>query len=159
MNEGTLIAVYPNTTGFGYVILNEKAEILDFGIITIRPAKNEKCIEKIKEVVGYFQPSILILENYENSVKSERIKELIKQIYSCVTEGIKIFEYSREQVKDTFEIFGARNKFEISQKISEIYPELKTKLPNKRKPWEPENYYQGIFDALALVLTHQYLND
>jgi Holliday junction resolvasome RuvABC endonuclease subunit len=159
MNEGTLIAVYPNTTGFGFVILNEKGEILDYGITAIRPAKNEKCIKKIKEVVEYYQPSILILEDYENSVKSARVKELIKQIYNCVNEGVKIFEYTRDQVKDTFELFGARNKYEISQKISEIYPELKTKLPNKRKSWEPENYYQGVFDALALFFTHQYLND
>lgn len=159
MNEGTLIAVYPNTTGFGYVILNEKGEILDYGVTAIRPIKNEKCLEKINEVVSYYQPSILILEDYENSIKSKRVKELIKQIYKCVTVGIKIFEYTREQVKDTFELFGARNKYEISQKISEIYTELKTKLPNKRRPWEPENYYQGIFDAMALVLTHQYLSD
>lgn len=159
MNEGTLIAVYPNTTGFGHVILNEKGEILDFGITSIRPVKNEKCLEKIIEVVTYFQPSILILEDYEKSVKSERVKELIKEISNCVTKGIKVFKYTRVQVKDTFELFGARNKYEISQKISEIYPELKTKLPNKRKPWEPENYYQGLFDAMALVLTYQYLND
>lgn len=159
MNEETLIAVYPNTTGFGYVILNEKGEIFDYGITTIRPAKNEKCIEKIKEVVDYYQPSTLILEDYKDSIKSDRIKELIQEIYKCVTAGIKIFEYTKDQVKDTFALFGANNKFEISQKISEIYPELKAKLPNKRKPWEPENYYQGIFDAMALVLTHQYLND
>jgi len=159
MNEGTLIAIHPNATGFGYVILNEKGEILDSGITTIRPAKNDKCIEKINEVVCYYQPSILILEDYENSIKSDRVKELIKRICNCVTAGIKIFKYSRDQVKDTFELFGARNKYEISQKISEIYPELKTKLPNKRRPWEPENYYQGLFDAMALVFTHQYLND
>lgn len=159
MNEETLIAVYPNTTGFGYVILNEKGEILDYGITVVRPIKNDKCMEKIREVVSYFQPSILILEDYENSIKSDRVKELIKEISNCVTTDIKSYKYTRVQVKDTFELFGARNKYEISQKISEIYPELKTKLPNKRRPWEPENYYQGIFDAMALILTHQYLSD
>lgn len=45
------------------------------------------------------------------------------------------------------------------QLLGKLTPQLKSKLPDKRKPWEPENYYQGIFDALALVLTHQYLED
>ena len=76
------------------------------------------------------------------SLKSEN--EKLKQLQNTVTEEISKMKMAKQ---------------DASQKISEIYPELKTKLPNKRKPWEPENYYQGIFDALALVLTHQYLND
>lgn len=151
-----MIAIYPNTMGFGFVILTEKGEILDFGITTVRPIKNDICIEKIKEIVCYYKPRILILEDYENSIKSERIKELIRSICECKEHQFKINKYTREQVKDTFEIFGAKNKYEISQKIAEAYPQFKTKLPNKRKPWEPENYYQGIFDAMALVLTHLY---
>lgn len=55
--------------------------------------------------------------------------------------------------------FGAKNKYEISKKIAEAYPQLNSKLPEKRKAWETENYYQGIFDAMALILTHYYLND
>lgn len=159
MNDEKMITIYPNTLGFGYVILNEKGEILDYGLTSIRPVQNDKCLTKIKEIVCYYQPHILILEDYKNSIKSQRIKELIKRISTCTNDDIKIFQYTREQVKDTFELFGARNKYEISKKISEAYPQLKTKLPNKRKPWEPENYYQGIFDAMALVLTHHYMND
>lgn len=159
MNEETMIAIYPNTLGFGYVVLNDKGEILDYGIVSVRPVQNEKCLTKINEIACYYQPQILILEDYKNSIKSERIKELIKRISACTKCNMKIFKYTREQVKDTFELFGARNKYEISKKISEAYPQLKSKLPDKRKPWEPENYYQGIFDAMALVLTHHYLND
>jgi len=159
MNEERMIAIHPNTAGFGYVILNEKGEILDYGVVSIRPVQNDKCLARIKEIGCYYQPKILILEDSKNSNKSERIKELIERICDSGKDKIKIYQYSREQIKDTFDLFGARNKYEISKKISEAYPQLKSKLPDKRKPWEPENYYQGIFDALALVLTHHYLND
>lgn len=154
-----MLAVYPNTNGFGYVILSNKGEVLDYGITTVRPIKNEKCIERILVLVRYFKPNILILEDYENSIKSLRIKELTKKICEELNHNLVVFKYTREQVKDTFELFGARNKYEISKKIVEIYPQFNTKLPGKRKIWESENYYQGIFDSLALVLTHQYLND
>lgn len=154
-----MIAIYPNTMGFGYVILTEKGEILDYGITTVRPIQNDKCIEKIKEVVCYYEPEILIIEDYRNSIKSERVKELIHNIDDCSKKQFKVFKYTKEQVKDTFEVFGAKNKFEISRKIAEAYPQFKSKLPDKRKPWEPENYYQGIFDAMALVLTHLFLTE
>lgn len=152
------ISVYINTIGFGYAILTD-GEILDCGMVTVRPADNSKAFCKINEITGYFQPNILILEDYEKSNKSERVKKLIKKLYDYWKDKIKIHRYSRQQVKDTFQVFGARNKFEIGRKIVDIYPQLTAKLPDKRKPWEPENYYQGIFDAMALEMTHLYLNN
>ncbi|HEY5591321.1 MAG TPA: hypothetical protein VIK55_09915 [Paludibacter sp.] len=159
MNDERMIAIYPNTLGFGYVVLNDKGEILDYGMVTIRPVRNNKCLDRIHEMVLYYQPKILILEDYENSNKSERVRILLKDICEYGEDSIKIFKYSREQIRNTFDVFGARNKYEISKKISEAYPQLKSKLPEKRKAWEPENYYQGIFDAMSLVLTHHYLSD
>lgn len=154
-----IMGVHPNTTGFGFVILDEKGEILDYGINSIRPINNEKCIEKINEIIRYNHPQILIIEDCESSKKSPRVKRLVKQLSYTINPDVKIVQYTREQVKSVFGIFGAKNKYEISQKIAEAYPEFKGKLPHKRKPWQPENYYQGLFDAMALILTHQYLND
>lgn len=159
MIDERMMAIHPNTAGFGYVILNEMGEVLDYGMVSIRPVCNDKCLDRIHEMVLYYQPNILILEDYENSNKSERVRKLIKDIYEYGEDRIKIFKYSKDQIRNTFDVFGAKNKFEISRKISEAYPQLKSKLPEKRKTWEPENYYQGIFDAMALVLTHHYLND
>jgi hypothetical protein len=159
MNEDRIISIYPNTMGFGFVVLNEKGEILDFGVVSYRPVSSERCLNRIREIVSYYQPNICILEDCKNSHKSVRVKKLIDQINNNVKDSTKIFKYSREQIRNTFEVFGARNKYEISQKVCEAYPQFISKLPEKRKAWEPENYYQGIFDALSLVLTHYYLNN
>ena len=152
MNEERIISIYPNTMGFGFVVLNDKGEILDFGVVSYRPVSSERCLNRIKEVVSYYQPNICILEDYKNSHKSMRIKNLIDKISDHMKDSAKIFKYSRVQIRDTFEVFGARNKYEISQKVCEVYPQFISKLPEKRKAWEPENYYQGIFDAVSLVL-------
>ena len=159
MNYERMISIYPNTLGFGYVVLNDKGEILDYGMVSIRPVRNDKCLDRIHEMVLYYQPQILILEDFRNSNKSERVRRLLKNICDYAQDSIRIFKYTREQIRNTFDVFGARNKYEVSKKISEAYPQLKSKLPEKRKTWEPENYYQGIFDAMALVLTHHYLSD
>lgn len=159
MNNERIVSIYPNTMGFGFVILSDKGEILDYGMVSVHPVNNDLCLKRIKEIISYYKPGILILEDYEDSYKSERVRKLIAEICYYCKENLRIFKYSRTQIKDTFDLFGARNKYEISKKISEAYPQLKSKLPEKRRTWEPENYYQGIFDAMSLVLTHNYLTD
>lgn len=152
-----VFAIYPNTMGFGFVVLSEKGEILDYGMVSIHPVSNDLCLKRVKEITSYFRPEILVIEDFENSYKSTRVRKLIADVCNYSSERMKIFKYSRDQVRDVFELFGANNKYEISKKIAEAYPQLKSKLPEKRRAWEPENYYQGIFDAMSLVLTHYYL--
>ena len=50
---------------------------------------------------------------------------------------------------------GSRNKYQIAASIAEKFPELRRKLPTKRKAYQPERYDAIIFDAVALVLTHR----
>lgn len=153
-----VFAIYPNTMGFGFVVLSEKGEILDYGMVSIHPVSNDLCLKRVKEIASYFKPEVLVIEDFENSYKSTRVRKLIADVCSYASERMKIFKYSRDQVRDVFDLFGANNKYEISKKIVEAYPQLKSKLPDKRRAWEPENYYQGIFDAMSLIITNQYFS-
>ncbi len=159
MNNERMLSIYPNTLGFGFVVFNDLGEILDYGMVSIRPINNDKCFGRIQRIISYYQPQLLILEDYLKSNKSTRVQKLIERICEANENSLKIFLYPREQVRDVLAIFGAKNKYEISKKVCEAYPQFNSKLPEKRKVWEPENYYQGIFDAITLVLTHNYLKD
>lgn len=155
-----LISIFPNSNGVAFIILDEVGAILDYGNVSTRPVNNEKYFRKIKKIISYYLPKTLLVEDCcKYSRKSERVKDLINMICEYAKDFTKVYKYSRKQVKETFEVFGARNKFEISRKISEVYTQLQNKLPEKRRTWEPENYYQGIFDAMSLVIAHQYLID
>lgn len=152
-----IISIFINSLGFGFAVIDQKGELFDYGVITIRQKKTNKCLNRICQIIAYFEPQILLLENPEVT-KSRRIKTLITNVSKFAENQYKVFKYSKEQIRNTFELFGAKNKFEISRKISEIYPELNTKLPEKRRLWDGEAYYQGIFDAMSLVFTYLYLN-
>ena len=157
MKNQRIMSVYLNTRGFGFAVLGEKGEIIDCGVSVIRPINKEMCLKRVKEVISYYLPQKLILEKFENSKKSDRVRRLNKEISKYGEPHFKIYKYSNKQIVDTFEIFGAKNKFERSRKVVETYPELKDKLPEKRKPWKSDGYYQILFDTMTLILTHYYL--
>jgi hypothetical protein len=62
-------------------------------------------------------------------------------------------------MRDVFEQFGAKSKYEIANKIVTWFPQLVSRAPKIRKPWMDEDYNMGIFDALALAITHKYLTE
>ena len=157
-----VLSFFPNAIGFGYVCLETPQKLLKSGIIKVRPICNGPILKQVKELVELFNPTIVIVRDFDSNPphRNKRVQQAISGITTYAKEQhIPIYRYSRQQIRDVFEQFGATSKYEISKKIIEWFPVLADLAPVKRKPWVPEDYQYGIFDALALAITHQYLNE
>jgi hypothetical protein len=66
---------------------------------------------------------------------------------------IDVHIVGRADVQEVFRKSDKRNKNLIAATIALTFPELKWKLPQKRRPWQPERYNSAIFDAVALAIT------
>lgn len=160
--SNVVYAVYPNANGFGFVYMDSPRKLLDFGVVRINPISNRKVLERIKKSLDYFRPSIVIVLDPEghSSRTGTRVRKLITQIMAFgEKEKLPVFQYSRDQIKDVFEQFGATTKYEISQVILKEFKELETRKPRRRELWTSEDHHMAIFDALSLALTWFYLND
>lgn len=153
------LALYPNTLGLGYACVHLPDKLLDFGILNVKPTSNDKVIGHVRRFTDYFKPDIVIVrDNTPVGKRGKRIEALSDEIERHARDvGLPVYRYSREQVKDVFEIFGVSTKHEMTIRLSEQFAGLQDRIPKVRKPWLPESYHMGIFDALALAVTHNYL--
>lgn len=155
-----VLVFYPNYLGFGFAFMQNALTLKDYQIVTSRPISNTKLIKRIRDYIDYYEPDIVVLEDYKGkqSRKSKRVEKLIRSISDYAkTKKIKTIFYAREQIKFVFSEFNAKTKYEISKVVSENIPELKKLLKPKRKLWEVEPYSQGIFDAVSLGITHYFI--
>ena len=161
-SDKVVLAIYPNSRGFGYAFLEHATEPRDCGIVTIQPICNHRCLNRIKKFVTHYEPTLVLLQDFQsvNSRKSRRVKDLVNEIITfCQNQSLRVCEYSQEQIQFVFEQFKARTKHEIAKTIVDWLPQFKTKMPPIRKPWMCEDYHMGMFDAIALAITHFYLTD
>ena len=164
MKEETrvVLALFPNVVGLGYVCLENPQTLLKAGIMKVRPMNNKKALHQVKDLVEIFNPKIVIIRDFDTNKprKNKRIQELLNEI-SAYAKGknIRTFQYSRQQIRDVFELHGATSKYEISKQIIKWFPALADHAPKKRKPWLPEDSKMGIFDAMVLAITHAHLNE
>lgn len=152
------LAIYPNTFGVGFVICEGPREILDFGIKKVRPISHYTYMKKVRWLLDYCKPDIVLLLDYKARKISNRQKRIIDDIIQLAhAKQLNLKTYSKSQIKQTFLSFKAKTKYEIAMVILNWYPMLKDKAPHKRLPWMAEHYQMGVFDAFALMLTHYYL--
>lgn len=154
------LGIYANLRGIAFACMEMPDTLLDSGICSPRPYDTDKLLARVEKLLNFYSPSVVVLRD-ANKVDSIRMRNLINRITECAIErGISVHQYAREQTKQVFTRFGATTKQEIADCIiREWLPELSIRRPKPRGIWEPEDYYMGVFDSLALIMTHEFIHE
>lgn len=151
-----ILAIDPTHRGFGFVVLEDGIELLDWGTRYTPFPKDYNAIEKVDELIDRYSPGVLVLENPQGecSRRCRRVEQLIERLARLgQARGLAVFQYSRAQIRLAFISEDARTKAEIAAILARQFPELGPKLPPIRKLWMSEDHRMAIFDAGALAVT------
>ena len=151
-----LLAIYPTTRGFGFVVFEGRDRTIDWGVKDARGDKNRKALAKIEELVAWYRPDMLVLENAHGptSRRADRIRQLnVLVIEFAKAWRIPVRQYTRSDIKAAFADRKASTRYEIAEAVSRELPDLAPWLPAPKKIWMSEDRWLGMFDAAALALT------
>jgi Holliday junction resolvasome RuvABC endonuclease subunit len=129
-------------------------------VATTKPISNRRLLRRAEKFMNYYRPDIVILKEVGSAKNSGRTDRLIEAITTLSSEmGIRIYRYTRQQVKDVFEVFGADSKYKMAESIVKMLPDLAARVPKEKKWYEKEDYNMVLFDAVSLAVTHRYLTE
>src|ERR1017187_4034716 len=82
LKEFRILAVALSFGGFGFVVMEGQKTIIEFGRRVADGDKNTQSIAKLKKLLHFYQPGILVLQDVEakGSRRYPRIKTLNRQI-------------------------------------------------------------------------------
>jgi len=151
-----VLAVYPNTRGFAFVLFEGPLSPIDWGVKEMRGrGKRQRCLVAIISILDRFQPDIVVLQDTSPSGtrRGRRVANLNAAFVELVEgRGIPVYAYSRKDVRRAFACLGVINKQTIAETIAKHVPAFERYVPPPRKPWMSEDARMGLFDAAALAL-------
>lgn len=152
-----VLAAYPYTRGFAFVLFEGPLAPVDWGVRDARGInRNERCLRSLVTILYHYQPDALVIQ--DTSERGTRRAGRIRRLNHVITQvaevnSIPIFAFSRSQVTRCFAAHGVSTKHGIAETIAKHIPALDRYVPPKRKPWKAEDARMGLFDAAALALT------
>jgi hypothetical protein len=150
-----VLAIYPQTRGFAFVLFEGWLAPVDWGVYEARGAdKNARCLTRIASLLALHTPDVLILQDMSEhgTRRARRIEQLNYHAAELADQrGTFVRTYSRAQVVECFAEQGTTTKQKIAETIAKHIPALNLYVPPARKPWMSENARMGIFDAAALA--------
>src|SRR5262245_26289421 len=104
--DALVLAVYPNTRGFGFVLFEGVLTPVDWGIVrSRRTEKNGSCLARFEQMVTWQRPDVLILEDMAavGSRRSPRIRDLNQAIaVAAARKNILLIQYATVRVRAYF---------------------------------------------------------
>ena len=150
-----VLAIYFQTTGFGFVLLEQWSSPVDWGTPELQGRdRATRCLRHIDALLALHTPDVLVIQDTSKTGtrRAPRIRALNRQTLQLAKRrGVPVRTYSRAQVLDCFEDLGGTTKHRIAEIIAQHIPALSLYVPPPRKPWQSQNPRMGIFEAAALV--------
>ena len=148
-----ILAIVPGTRYFALAV-SSGYQLRDWRIKSLKGKWSKGKIEKIKAIISNYISRYginnLAIKRVDPVRSSHNLKELTRRIKEFAKrKGIKVFEYSLEDIKKFFS--GEKiNKRQLAELVGSRYQELFSKLYKEKNNKNP--YYSKIFEAVALCL-------
>jgi hypothetical protein len=141
---------------FGYVVLEDATELLDWGVRRnyrgTKPWRTVLIQKRLTSLLNQWEPSLVLMN--EATKFSPQIRRIITVIRKeARRRKLMLKVIGRAAVSGTFGEGRLITKYEIASLLAECFPVLRWELPPKRKIWESEHYRMSIFDAAALAMS------
>ncbi len=151
-----LLALDPNSRGFGYVVFEGPKRLVDWGLKHVGTEnKNARTVREIRRLVEFSKPDVLVLEDVSllDCRLRRRIRELITTVFQeAVNWPVRVVPISRQRVYALLGTEQEATKYEAAIWLATHYRELTPLLPAKRRSWENEHPRFSIFDAATLAI-------
>lgn len=156
LSRPRILSFYPNTCGLAYALFEDDLRPIDWGIKTARREKHATIVSHASRLISLFAPTAILLPVRNVSVRSSRRLQRIGVEIERLSRNAKapVHWYSRADIQACFAKMGARTKDAIAATIARRLPEFEQHVPPIRRIWMSEDYRMGLFDAVALAVTH-----
>lgn len=152
-----LLAIDLTAKGFGFVLLDAKLGLLDWGFSAMHAADDDTFLTRLLTRIDRGRPTALVLENFapiEGRANALRRRDLT--IGVAADRRLGMCHVSRKVVR---RILGVNTKEEIARILAARFPVLQSRIPPERKRWQTEDERMHIFDALSFALVVMPPND
>lgn len=159
-----LIAIELRGQQFGYAVFEGQKQLLDYGGSHFRPGGRQGVTvarKRLNKLIRFFTPLAIAVKHPERHVlkRHPAIRTIARAIRrEAAAHLIAHCAISRNEIRVAFRSFQPSNKYQVAMIVADIFPELNSKLPAKRKLGDPEHPRMVLFDAVSVGLAYWHRN-
>lgn len=151
-----VVSIYPYTRGFAYAVMDSPVNLIEFRLFDLKELNVNRILSLSLEIVEKHQPVTVVLEDTNSKYcrKGARTKQLIRAIALALKKkSVDVDFISRDQVRQIFRRWGAKNKYEIAEVLTRNIDQLAAIKMEKPKYPGREPNVEAVFSCVSIIVT------
>ncbi len=157
MTKPKILSLCPNSRQIGYAFF-EGEKLIEWGVKgnTSGPIPERivmRGMRIILELVNRFEPELIILPSFEEEIRRASSRKFTRAAAAVLstTKAQVVFQLPRQSMDFFASQMDVRKakKHQVMVDLAMLFPELQPSVPRPRRPWDPQNYWTPMFDAVA----------
>jgi len=145
---------------FAYGLFEGPKRLLDWGISGVPAHCNDRVAwtaRRMTALLKDFSPEVIVVKRPIRGSKTINptqvpILDSILQVTQALAVPVHFLEI--EDIRAAFRGFEARRKDDVASILVQIFPELLSRLPPRRREWQSEPHRMILFDAISAGLAY-----
>ena len=156
-----ILAIDLRLERFGYAVFEGPNRLIDWGVCLYGSSGAPTAARKrLAPLLKQFRPTTIVvgIALRENALGRYGVRRILAAIRrEALAHATPIQVVAKSEVRKAFHFLHAKTKHQVATVVAQLFPELRWKLPPKRKLWQKEHYRIVIFEAVAVghVYWHQ----
>jgi hypothetical protein len=148
-----IIGVYPTERGFGFAVFEARGQLADSGVARLYPNNDDEFVMRIAALIDKYNPALMLFEDTTNTTRGEKARRQIERAVEYAgLRDVRVLLVSRGDVRQALNLPKDATNYQVAEKVSDVLPELKQRLPDKPKPWQSDDERMALFAATGLGL-------
>ena len=146
-----IVGVVSTTHGFAYAVTEGPRHLVASGQRAASPSLSD-AVRRFGNVISKARPLFVAFDRDSGQRKGRRGRQFVRAVSAvCEAHGVMLIAIGRTEIRRLSKQ-GRPSKWDIGDIVATWFPEIASKLPPRRKPWESENDRIGIFMAIAAAV-------
>ena len=152
-----ILSLVPTARPVGFAYF-EGLQLIDWGIRGHggRRGSTVDARRLVDNLIRQYDPAIVLLPSTEINSRRPLRKEIVT---ATRKSSVKLKFATTRDVRRFFEDLMKPHrptKHQMRRLLMEYFPELESSMPKQRRPWEPQDYWVPMFDAVAQAFAWKY---
>jgi hypothetical protein len=157
MTKPKILSLCPGSRQIGYAYF-EGEKLIEWGVKnnTMGPIPERLLTRGLRLILGLvtrFEPETIVLPSFENEIRRTSCRKFSNAAAAILstTKAEVVFQMPRQSMEFFASQMDQRKsrKHQVMVDLAIIFPELQPSVPRPRRPWDPQNYWTPMFDAVA----------
>ena len=149
-----VLGIDPTSRGLCFAVVEGLDRLVAWGCHSISRKTENAIQDRLGALLDQYDPDFVAVESPDSQRKGAWALKVLESIaLEALDFGAGVRWVSSHEIRRVLWLQPGASRHQVASVLADRFPELASRLPSRRRPWQSEAHRMNVFDATGIAFT------